>query len=461
MYKPKYQILERVIIMKSKRSDLTQGDITQTLTKLTLPMILGILGIVAFNLADTYFVGQLGTNQMAALTFTFPVILVLNSLNHGIGIGASAIISRAVGEKNHKKIMRLSTDSLSLGFTFAVFAMIIGLLTIKPLFKLLGADEIVMIHILDYMKIWYLGVPFIVIPMIGNNVLRALGDTKTPSFVMLTAALVNVVLDPLFIFGIGIFPELGVRGAALATVIARFITFVVSIYMLAFREKVISFNLIHFKTLMDSWKKILFIGLPNAVSKMIMPIGMGIITGLISNYGRSAVAGYGIATRIEYFALAIVGALASIIPVFVGQNYGANKIDRIKSSIIKSEKFAIVSGLIIALLLMLISRPLSYLFTDNDLVSNTIVMYLKIIPIGYVFYGILQIINGALNALHKPFKAAFINITQMLIIYVPLALITSNYFGVQAIFISLVVSYIIMAIVSHLTIHKLIDQLSE
>lgn len=447
--------------MKSKRNDLTQGDIAKTLTKLTIPMIFGIFGIVAFNLADTFFVGQLGTSQMAALTFTFPVVLVLNSLNHGIGIGASAIISRAVGENDQNKIIRLSTDSLSLGFTFAVIAMILGQLTIHPLFKLLGADDVVMIHIVDYMRIWYAGVPFIVIPMIGNNALRALGDTKTPSIVMMVAAGVNIVLDPLLIFGIGIFPELGVSGAATATVIARFTTFTVSIYMLAIREKVISLKLIHFKTLMESWKKILFIGLPNAISRMIMPFGMGIITGLISGFGTSAVAGYGIATRIEYFALSIIAALSSVIPVFVGQNFGAKKIDRIKTVVVKSEKFSIISGFLIASLFMLAARPLSYLFTESEVVSDTIVIYLKIVPLGYAFYGVIQIVNGALNALHKPFKAASINVAQMLIIYVPLAIITSRYFGIKAIFMSLVASYFIMSLISHVTINKTISSLSK
>jgi len=445
--------------LKSKRNDLSQGSITKQLTQLTIPMIFGILGIVAFNLADTYFVGQLGTEQMAALTFTFPVVLVLNSLNHGIGIGASAIISKAVGEKDHEKVKRLSTDSLSLGFTFALIAMIIGQITLHPLFKALGATDTVMVHVVDYMRIWYAGVPFIVIPMIGNNALRALGDTKTASLVMMVAAGINILLDPLLIFGIGILPEMGVSGAATATVIARFTTFVVSLYILAAREKVISIKVIHIRTLLDSWKKILFIGLPNAISKMVMPIGMGIITGLISEFGTSAVAGYGIATRIEYFALSIIAALSSVIPVFVGQNFGAGKMDRIKTALTKSEKFSLVSGIIIALIFMIGARPISYLFTDSVMVSDTVVIYLKIVPLGYAFYGIIQIINGTLNALHKPLRAAIINIVQMLVIYVPLALVTSSHFGLQGIFISLIVSYFIMAIVSHLTFNQVFNSL--
>ncbi len=167
----------------------TEGDIASVLKQLTLPMIFGILGLVAFNLADTYFVGSLGTNQIAALTFTFPVVLVLNSINFGIGVGTSAVVAKAVGAGDSKKVKRLSTASLSLGFIVAFIAIVIGELTIEPLFNALGANEDTMPYITQYMRIWYVGVPFVAVPMIGNNAIRALGDTKTPSIVMMVAAM--------------------------------------------------------------------------------------------------------------------------------------------------------------------------------------------------------------------------------------------------------------------------------
>lgn len=440
--------------MTTKRADLTQGDISSTLKKLTIPMIFGMLGIVAFNLADTYFVGKLGTTQMAALTFTFPVILVINSLNMGLGIGASAVISKAVGENDHNKVKRLSTDSLSLGVLFAIIAMIIGFLTIDPLFNALGADAESMVYIKEYMSIWYAGVPFIVIPMIGNNAIRALGDTKTPSIVMMVSAGLNIIFDPLLIFGIGIFPELGVQGAAIATVISRSLTFLVSMYILAIREKVISLKVIHFKTLINSWKHILFIGLPTAVARMIIPIGLGVITNLISGFGHASVAGYGIATRIEYFALTLVGALSAIIPVFVGQNFGGRKFDRIRTALKVSEKFAILSGLVIYVILFIIARPFANLFTSQTEVADTIVLYMRIVPLGYAFQGSMLIINGTLNALHKPIKAASLSLTQMLVIYVPMAWILTPLFGIVAIFVSLVFSYVLMGIIAHIVAHR-------
>lgn len=441
--------------------NITEGDISKTLKNLTIPMIFGVLGMVAFNLSDAYFVAKLGTNQMAALSFTFPVVLVLNSLNLGIGIGVSSVISQAVGEGDRNKVIRLSTDSLSLGFLIALIVASIGFFTIKPLFSFLGSKQDTIGYVTEYMKIWYLGVPLVVVPMIGNNAIRSLGDTKTPSFVMIISALINIILDPLLIFGVGIFPELGVRGAAIATVIARGLTFFVSLYVLIIREKVISLKVIEFKELITSWKTILFIGLPNSISKMIVPIGVGIVTNIISNFGTSPVAGFGIASKVEIFALSVVNALSAIIPVFIGQNFGAKKLDRVKKGLISSEKFAVFSGLVMYAFLILFARPISYIFTKDESVSNIVVTYLRIVPIGYAFQGVLLIVTAALNSLNKPIKASILSLAQTLLIYVPLSILLSKYFGIKGIFVSLVFSYSLVGVASHFIIHREINSLEK
>ena len=176
--------------MAVKNARLIEGPVQKTLIRLTLPMVLGTLGMVIFNLSDTFFVGQLGTNQLAALSFTFPVVLIVSSLAMGLGIGASAVISRAIGEGNHYKVKRLTTDSLTLSLIFVGFFALFGLLTINPLFRLLGASGEVLVYISQYMTIWYLGVVFVVIPMVGNNAIRASGDTKTPGLIMVFASFV-------------------------------------------------------------------------------------------------------------------------------------------------------------------------------------------------------------------------------------------------------------------------------
>jgi putative MATE family efflux protein len=290
------------------RATLIEGHIGKTLIKLTIPMIFGILGMVAFNLVDTFFIGQLGTNELAAISFTF-----IGSLAMGLGMGASAVISRAIGEGDHTRVQRFTTDSLILSVLVVVVFIVIGLLTIDQVFALLGATPQVMPLIKQYMLIWYPSMIFVVIPMVGNNAIRATGDTKTPSVIMLVAVAVNIILDPLLIFGIGPFPALALAGAALATAIARAITLVVSLWVLYFRDHMITLARPGLDTLLNSWKRILYIGLPAAGSNMVIPLGTGVITSLVAVYGAAAVAGFGVASRVDMFSLTIIMALSSVL----------------------------------------------------------------------------------------------------------------------------------------------------
>lgn len=438
----------------ANRVKVTLDPVNTVLRKLAVPMIAGILGMVVFNLADTYFVGRLGTLPIAALSFTFPVVMVIGSINIGLGIGAGAVISKAVGANEKEKVTRLATDALILGLLVAFVIAVAGLLTIDPLFRALGADDATLPYVRSYMRIWYFGAPFVVIPMIGNNVIRALGDTKTPSFVMLFAAGLNLVLDPLLIMGVWIFPKLGVSGAALATVFSRATTFLVALYIQIVREKVVALKSVRLSKLFQSWKTILYIGLPNSIARMIIPLGTGIITGLIATYGHEAVAGYGIATRIEFFALSAINALVAVMPVYVGQNFGAKHFGRIRAGFTASEKFSVLNGAVLLAILAILAKPIAYLFTSDAAVVQTVVLYLRIVPVCYAFMGVVLLVNASYNALHKPIKAALVNLIQMLAIYIPLAVLSSRYFGLSAVFFSRIVSYVVVAIAAHFILRK-------
>jgi putative MATE family efflux protein len=214
--------------------------VTPLLLRLTAPMILGILGIHLFHLVDTFFVGRLGTEALAAMSFTFPVVFVVGGVALGLGLGASAVVSHAIGEGDWHRVRRLTTDSLTLGLIVVASLIVIGLATVDPVFRMLGASEELIPLIKSYMFVWYPGMIFVVIPMVGNNCIRATGDTRTPSLIMVLAGAVNGALDPLFIFGLGPFPRLGLAGAALATVIGRSITFTVALLILARRERMLT-----------------------------------------------------------------------------------------------------------------------------------------------------------------------------------------------------------------------------
>lgn len=439
-----------------KEPRLISGNVGKILFNLTVPMIVGILSMVIFNLADTFFVGRLGTPELAALGFTLPVILIVNSLALGLGTGAMAVISRAVGQRSHHKVERLTTDSLLLAVLTAAFFVILGFLTIDPIFRLLGVTEKILPLIKTYMTIWYLGVIFVIVPMTGNNAIRSLGDTKTPSLIMLIGAGCNIILDPLLIFGIGPFPRLEIAGAAIATVIARAITFSVSLYVLIRREKMITFDIFPFKNVIDSWKQILFIGLPTSATRLIAPVAIGFITALMATYGAEAVAAFGVSSRIEFFALSTVVALSSVIAPFVGQNWGAKKLNRVNLGVKKSNLFALAWGLFSFALLAIIAKPLASVFNNDPMVISTTVLYLRIVPIGFGLIGVLIISSSVLNVLHKPLHASFLMLTMMFVLFVPLAFLGSHLFDIPGIFAGIAIAYLISGIIAHFTLSRVL-----
>ncbi len=435
--------------MKNTKAKLIDGPIGKLLIKLTAPMIVGMLGMVAFNLVDTFFVGRLGATQLAALSFTFPVVLVVNSIALGVGMGASAIISRAIGEGDTYKVRRITTDGLLLAVVLVFIFVIIGLSTIGPLFKLLGATPQVLPYIKQYMGIWYYGMFFVLIPMVGNNAIRATGDMKTPSAIMIVAVIMNFIMDPMLIFGLGPFPALGIRGAAISTVIARFSASVAATWVLVRRDRMITFEKTPFREILASWKSILFIGVPIAGARMILPVSVGVMTRIISSYGPKAVAGFGVASRIEFFALAVIRALSSVFGPFIGQNLGAKMFDRVKRGLRLAELFSLVWGFGTFIVLLIFARPIAGIFNKDPLVVETIIKYLSIVPFGYGLQGVLLLSNVSLNVLQKPFHAAGLVTIQMFVLYIPLAYLGAQILQIQGAFIGITISYCISGIIAH------------
>jgi putative MATE family efflux protein len=373
-----------------------------------------------------------------------------------LGVGTSAVVSRAIGEGDHNKVQRLTTDGLVLAVLIVAFFVVVGLLTIEPVFSLLGATPEVLPLIKQYMSIWYLGMVFVVVPMVGNNAIRATGDTKTPSAIMLVAVAVNTILDPLLIFGLGPFPRLELAGAAIATVIGRAITFFVALWILYHREKMITLALPAFQATLNSWKRILYIGLPTAGTNMIMPLGVGIITSLLARYGPEAVAAFGVSSRIEMFALTVVRALASVLGPFVGQNWGAGQPGRVTLGIKYSQRFAMGWGALMLILLVVAAQPIASLFNDNPLVVSTIVTYLRLVPIGYGLMGVLLLSSITLNVLNKPLHASVLTITQMFVLYIPLAYAGSYLFGIVGIFSAAAIANVIAGLAAHLWLKRVL-----
>lgn len=447
--------------MEKNEAMLTEGPVGKHLLNMALPMLLGITTMMGQAFIDAYFLGMVGDRALAAHAFAFPVLMIVTSVAIGLGAGTSSVVARAIGSKDMRRARRLATDSLMLSFLITAALCLVGVLTIEPLFLLLGAPADMIPMIRTFMLILYSGVPFVVVGMVGMASMRATGDTRLPSTLMMLGAILNVILDPVFIFGVGPIPAMGLNGAAVAGLIARGVIFLGAIYLLRGRLNMVSFNKPDAGELRKSWRDILHVGIPAAGTNAIVPIATAIITAMIAGYGPEAVAGFGVASRIESLVLVMYYALSGIIGPFVGQNLSACKEGRIQESMRLSMLFCLGSGLLIAVLLATSSAALPGLFSDNDSVVGVAQLFLIIAPIGYAGYGLVMTINAAFNGMGKPMPGVVVSLMRTILLYVPLALVGQHFYGIAGIFAAYAAANIITGVVAYVWIKKTVHTLCK
>ncbi len=435
--------------MAMKEARLTQGPVGRHLVGMTLPVLVGIFMMMLQGFVDAYFLGRVGDRELAALGFVFPVLMVVSSVAIGLGAGTSSVVARAIGADDQRRASRLATDSLLLAFTITAVVSIIGVLTIDPLFRLLGAPEAMLPLIGGFMKIFYAAVPFVVVGMVGMASMRATGDTRLPSLLMIIASVLNIILDPILIFGLGPVPTMGLNGAATAALIARGSLFVGGIFFLRRRLEMLTFERPDPAELRQSWRAILHVGIPAAGTNAIVPVATGVITAMLARYGPEAVAGFGVASRIEALTLVMYYAMSAIIGPFVGQNVSAGKADRIHRALMLCTVFCLLSGLAIALLLAVGSTWLPALFSDDPTVTGVTTTFLMIAPIGYGAYGMVMVMNAAFNGMGKPLPGVVVSVARTAVIYVPLAWAADHLFGVAGIFGAYAIANIVTGLIAY------------
>lgn len=443
---------------KQRTSDLLEGDIGTTLKRMTIPMILGMVMMMSFGLIDTFFVSLLGTDPLAAISFTFPVTFTVISLNIGLGIGTSAIIGKLQGSKEITKSQHYATGSIMLSVLLVGTLAIIGLFTIEPVFKLLNATENLMPYISDYMGLWYLSSIFLAMPMVGNSVLRACGDTRTPSIVMAAGGGLNALLDPIFIFGLGPVPAMGIKGAALATFIAWIVGAFWILYILAVRRKLMLPRLLTLSELRDSSREILKIGLPAAGANMLTPVAGGVMTAVVAGYGAEAVAAWGVGNRMESIASIVVLALSMTLPPFISQNVGAGQVNRVKRAYSLTLKFVLIWQFVIFLVMWALSSWIAVAFANEAEVSVLIQLFLMIVPLGYGMQGIIILTNSSLNAMHRPMTALILSVIRLFVFFVPISVAGSFLFDLKGLFVGTVIANFVMACVSFFVFKRAVTQ---
>ncbi|CAB0149740.1 putative FMN/FAD exporter YeeO [Pseudidiomarina piscicola] len=426
---------------------LTSDPIPTTLWQMTWPVVIGVLTLISFNVVDTFFVGLLGTDPLAAVSFTFPVTFSVVSLAIGLGIGTSAVLARKRGAGHEEQARFDGLIALGVSALLVAILSVLGYLFMQPIFAALQAQERLLPLIEDYMLLWFAGATLLVIPMVGNAVLRSSGDTRTPSIIMASGGLLNAVFDPILIFGLGPIPAMGVQGAALASVLSWSIGTVLVLWYLHYKG-LIRFKIPERAHPLNSAREILSIGLPAAGANMLTPLAMAVMTAIIAAYGAPAVAAFGVGSRIESLASVMILALSMSLPPLISQNLGAMQFERVREAYITALRSVLVVQLVIYLVLLVGAPYIANLFTDDPEVARLIRLFIYIMPLGYGMQGIIILTNSSFNAMHEPMSALALSIVRLFVMFVPLSYVGSLIADIQGLFIGGVIANVLTAAIA-------------
>ena len=358
----------------------------------------------------------------------------------------------------YEKAKEASTVINYISLLLATIVVAICWFFMDSIFNLMGARESLMPAIREYMNVWFPGSIMVVCIMTGNSILRACGDTKTPSILMAAAGLINAILDPILIFGLGPIPALGIQGAAWATVTAWGICYFYLMYILVIQKELVSSSMPSRPVMLSSGREMLRIGVPAAGANMMTPLAAGIMTAIAAGFGDEAVAAFGVGARLEPMATLIVLAMSSSLPPLISQNFGAAKIDRVEKAYQLSIKFILVWQMLVYALVALGAGVIASTFSDDPKVIETIKLFLWILPLGYGLQGIVILTNSSLNALHRPMAALYLSSARFFVFYVPLAYVGSQWFGLAGFFGGAFCGNLLMAAISYSSFNKVISE---
>lgn len=430
------------------RRDLTQGDIKSHMLRLAIPMGWGIMALISFSLVDTWFISRLGTDQLAAIGFAMPVTMFVFNVVFSLSIAMSSVTARKIGEGEREKMRDIVSVGLVMGGGAALGCAIIGTVAMRPLFTAMGAEGVVYDHIRDYLLIWLYGSVFLAIPVIANAAIRGAGDAISPAIVMTCMAVFNLILSPLLIFGLWGFPRLEMQGAALSTVIAYALSMLIALRILYAREKFIHLNaMLQGSCWRLAAKALLVIAVPVAMASMILPVLGGILNAWFAAYGAAAVAGFGVAVRLETFVLIPAMALGAGIGPLAGQNFGAGNHARMDEIVKQASLFCVGFGLIASVAMIVFAHPIAAMFTDDQLAYDFAVMFMQTVPYGYVALFYMQVMGSIFNAVGKPVQALILNVVKSFLLVLPLIALGRYFAGPQGMFCGVAMAHIMAGLI--------------
>jgi len=408
---------------------MTEGGIGSKIFNFTLPLLLGNIFQQLYNMVDSIVVGQfIGKEAIAAVGVSFPIMFLLIALIMGATMGTTVLVAQFFGAKNFQALKRTISTAYIFLFVTSIVVMVLGFVLTTSILKLLGTPADVFNNAKTYMLIIFAGLPF----LFGYNslsaILRGLGDSKTPLYLLIISTIINIFLDLLFVITF----KLGVGGAAFATIIAQGISFVLGIYFLNKRNELFSLKN-RFVFDWDIFKKSLSIGLPSGVQQVMVSVGMMLLMSIVNRFGTEVLAAYTAATRIESFATMPAMNFSMAISTFVGQNLGAKKHERIKKGVRSTLLMTLVISFVISFFILTFPEFLISLFNRDSRVISVGKEYLRIVGFFYFTFAIMFVFNGVLRGAGDTIVPMLATVFSQFVLRVPISAYLSGIWGTKGI----------------------------
>ncbi|GAA5213568.1 MATE family efflux transporter [Corallincola platygyrae] len=418
------------------------------LYRMTMPMIIGVLAIMSYQLVDSAFIGQLGVKPLAAVGFTIPVYQLIIGIQVGIGIATTAVIAQALGANKEDHARQLGTLVVAVGFLSILLLCVLIWFNQEALLRLLGAEPELYPTVREYWFPWLISAWLGAMLYFGYSIYRAQGHTKAPGVVMVVTSIINMILDPLFIFTF----DMGIAGAAWATICA-FLVGCVIIYPKILAKHWVSLKL-RLKENLSGLQQLVAIMLPAMMSQFIPPISAMAATAIVAGYGETVVAAWGLGTRLEFFSIIVVLALTMAMPPMVGRLRGAGELDKIHLLVKIAVGFVFVWQLLIALIGIALASPIGNLLTTDQTVSDILTDYLWRVPFSFGALGICMIMVSVANAMGKSMRALSISALRLLCCYLPCLWLGSQLGGLNGMFLGALVGNVAAGIMSWVIYRK-------
>lgn len=441
-----------------RRQRLLAGPVGKVLFALSWPLSLGLFSVIAFNIVDTLYIGRLGPDPLAAIGYCFPVIFSMSAVAIGMGNGATSVVSRSLGRGDTARARVRITDTI-------IYTVILSLLMTVGMFQIddtifgwLGTPQELMPYVHQYMDVWFLGLPFLMLPVVLNGLIRATGDAIMPSALMVVAAAINAVVSPFLVFGLWGAPDLGMAGAAGATILARG-TIVIACFAYLWREELVDLAGHDFSIFLGSVEEITRFGAPAFLAQLVSPLSAAIGVRLLSISGTDAVAAFTVGTRIESLMLVPLFSLGSGIGPFTGQNIGAGKPHRLRTAQTRALLFSLCWGVVAFFILSLFGEEFAQLFSKDPTIIALADRFLFYIALGTWGAGFLYVAVGVANPLGYPNLAMTLSIFRHLVLFAGFSLLLVLFAGTEPVRTVITlgpVAYIIAGLVSAVITRRLI-----